>query len=179
MLSQGNLKVQLGPSVPRASTKQRCTPGTAPPPPSTHLPSPGPGRCQGWVCGWLGGWWGQEPPWGHWTLQGIAGTVSVGPPLGAQGGWGSLGDIWDVRWCAEGLTVGSGHADPCQLAAHQGHLQGHMLVPALGCDTDVAGDNGRNEGIGDLPLAVSVSFKDLPERVKRVQMATHPWAGGL
>lgn len=103
----------------------------------------------------------------------------MGPPLGTQGGWESLGDVWDVGWCAEGLTIGPGHVDPCQLAAHQGHLQGHMLVPALGCDTDVARDDGGDEGVGDLPLAVSVSFKDLPQRVKRVPMATHLWARGL
>lgn len=70
----------------------------------------------------------------------------------------------------EALTIGMGCADPCQLAAHHGHLQGHVLVPALRCDTDVAGDHGGNKGIGNLPLAVSISFKHLPERVKR-----HHW----
>lgn len=69
----------------------------------------------------------------------------------------------------EGLTVGMGHADPCQLAAHQGRLQGHALVPAVWCDTDVAGNDGGDKDIRDLPLAVSISFKHLPERVKRCQ----------
>lgn len=64
------------------------------PPHGTHLPSPGPGQCRGWVCGWPGGWWARGPPWGHWALQGRAETVSVGPPPGARGGrgpWGMFG----------------------------------------------------------------------------------------
>lgn len=69
----------------------------------------------------------------------------------------------------EGLTVGTGCTDPCQLAAHQGHLQGRALVPALRCDTDIAGDDWGDKGIGDLSLAVSISFKHLLERVKRRQ----------
>lgn len=69
----------------------------------------------------------------------------------------------------EGLTIGTGCADPCQLAAHHSHLHGHVLVPALWCDTDVTGDHGGDKGVGDLSLAVSISFKHLPERVKRHQ----------
>lgn len=59
------------------------------------------------------------------------------------------------------LTIGPCCTDPCHLAAQQGHLQGCTLVPALGRDAQVAGRDGRDEGIGDLPEAVHVSFKDL------------------
>jgi len=84
-------------------------------------------------------------PWGAWEA----------------GGWAPAGE----------LTVGPGRAGPRRLAAHQGHLQGHALVPALRRHADVAGDDGGDEGVGDLPVAVGVSLKDLSERVMR--------AGGL
>lgn len=126
---------------------------------------------------------------GHGDLLGDTGHCRAerrpcGTTTGCTGRQRSLGDVWDVGGCGvrapmEGLTIGPGRTDPHHLAAHQGHLQGHVLVPALGCDADVASDDGGDEGIGDLPVAVRVSFKDLPERVKRVPMAECPQAGGL
>lgn len=144
------------------------------PPCGTHLPSQGPGRCQGWACGQAGGWWGWGcgwgPPLGRWALQGRAGAVSAG----SARSWRSPG--------ARGmLTIGPCCTDPRHLAAQQGHLQGCTLVPALGRDAQVTGRDGRDEGIGDLPEAVHVSFKDLLGRAGmaaelRAEGCAHPAA---
>lgn len=133
------------------------------------------------LAGWLVG---TGTSLGTLGTAGQSGDRKCGTTTGCTGRQRSLGDVWDVGGCGvrapmEGLTIGPGRTDPHHLAAHQGHLQGHVLVPALGCDADVASDDGGDEGIGDLPVAVRVSFKDLPERVKRVPMAECPQAGGL
>lgn len=79
------------------------------------------------------------------------------------------------------LTIGPCCTDPRHLAAQQGHLQGCTLVPALGRDAQVAGRDGRDESIGDLPEAVHVSFKDLLGRAGmaaelRAEGCAHPAA---
>lgn len=78
-----------------------------------------------------------------------------GPPLGAPRGCEGCGT----------LTVGPWGADPHCGAAQQGHLHGDALVPAVGCDTQVAGHDRGDEGVGDLPAAVHVAFKHLAEAV--------------
>lgn len=79
------------------------------------------------------------------------------------------------------LTVGPWGADPRHGAAQQGHLHGDALVPAVGRDTQVAGHDWGDEGVGDLPAAVHVSFKHLAEAAGmapelRAGARTHPAA---
>lgn len=155
--------------MPVAATRQCCTPGTAP---SWHPPVFSGSRAM--------------PGMGVWLVRTGTSSGTLGTETWSMdfktitGKQRSPGDMWDIKGCGvRGLTVGPGCTDPCQLAAQQGQLQGHMLVPALGCDSDVAGSNRGDEGVEDLPMAVRVSFKDLPERVKREPMAECPWAWGL
>lgn len=54
-------------------------------------------------------------------------------------------------------------------------------MPALGCDAQVASCDGGDEGIGDLPEAVHVSFKDLLGRAGmaaelQAESCSHPAA---